>query len=35
MQKNKHLAMTIALMVTIIIDVMGIGLVFPVLPSLF
>lgn len=35
MQKNKHLAMTIALMVTIIIDIMGIGLVFPVLPSLF
>lgn len=35
MQKNKHLAMTIALMVTIIIDVMGIGLVFPVLPGLF
>ncbi len=35
MQQNKHLAMTIALMVTIIIDVMGMGLVFPVLPSLF
>jgi MFS family permease len=35
MQKNKHLAMTIALMVTIIVDVMGIGLVFPVLPGLF
>lgn len=35
MQKNKHLAMMIALMVTIVIDVMGMGLVFPVLPSLF
>lgn len=35
MQKSQHLAVTIALMVTIIIDIMGIGLVFPVLPSLF
>lgn len=35
MKKNTHLAMIIPLMITIIIDVMGIGLVFPVLPELF
>lgn len=35
MNRPKNLAVTIALMVTIIIDIMGIGLVFPVLPSLF
>ncbi len=35
MHKNKHVAIIVALMLTIIIDIMGIGLVFPVLPSLF
>ena len=35
MTHSKNLATIIALMVTIIIDIMGIGLVFPVLPSLF
>lgn len=34
MQKN-DLIITITLMATIVIDVMGIGLVFPVMPSLF
>jgi len=33
--KNTHLAIVITLMVTIIVDVMGVGLVFPILPGLF
>jgi DHA1 family tetracycline resistance protein-like MFS transporter len=33
--KKKHLIITITLMATIVIDVMGWGLVFPVMPSLF
>lgn len=33
--KNAPLAIVITLMVTIIVDVMGVGLVFPILPSLF